>query len=319
MSATSDKLTLEQVEDLARRYNTWGKWGRDDELGALNYIGGEAVAAAAGLVRRGKVISCAMRYDQSGPQKGHLGRTNPMHYMLQDGGDVTLGAQDHLARLRYADDAIAMPLQAGTHWDAFSHIFYEGKMYNGFGLENVTSSGARRGALETMQEKMVGRGVLLDFPRHRGVDWLEPGDGIDDKDLEECAAAQDVTIRRGDILLIRTGQLRQCREHGWGDYTGGDAPGLALASSHFICGHEVAAIATDTWGCEVRPNETDAIYQPLHVVLLVNAGVLFGEMFDLEALADDCATDGVYEFLFVAAPVPFTGAVGGPLNPIAMK
>jgi len=319
MPAVTEKLTLEEVEALARRYNTWGKWGADDELGALNYIDAEAVAAAAALVRRGSVISCAMPYDQTGPQKGDFGRTNPIHYMVQDGGDVAVGAQDHLARLRYADDAIAMPLQCATHWDAFSHIFYEGKMYNGFGIENVTSSGARRGALETMREKMVGRGVLLDFPRHRGVDWLEPGEGIDDADLEACAAAQGVEIRRGDILLIRTGQLKQSREQGWGEYTGGDAPGLALASAHFICGREIAAFATDTWGGEVRPNETDAIFQPLHIVLLVNAGVPFGEMFDLERLADDCAADGVYEFLLVAAPLPFTGAVGGPLNPIAMK
>ena len=319
MPAATTKWTLEEVEALARRYNTWGRWGPEDELGALNYIDPEAVAAAAALARQGKIISCAMPYDQSGPQKGDFGRTNPIHYMVQDGGDVAVGAQDHLARIRYADDAIAMPLQSATHWDAFSHIFYEGRMYNGFGIENVTSAGARRGALETLREKLVGRGVLLDFPRHRGVDWLEPGEGITDRDLEECASAQGVEIRRGDILLIRTGQLRQRREHGWGDYTGGDAPGLALASAHFICGREIAAFATDTWGCEVRPNETDAIFQPLHVVLLVNAGVLFGEMFDLEALADDCAGDGVYEFLLVAAPLPFTGAVGGPLNPIAMK
>jgi kynurenine formamidase len=319
MPAATTKWTLEEVEALARRYNTWGRWGPEDELGALNYIDPEAVAGAAALARHGKIISCAMPYDQTGPQKGDFGRTNPIHYMVQDGGDVALGAQDHLARLRYADDAIAMPLQSATHWDAFSHIFYAGRMYNGFGIENVTSAGARRGALETLREKLVGRGVLLDFPRHRGIDWLEPGEGISDRDLEECASAQGVEVRRGDILLIRTGQLRQCREHGWGDYTGGDAPGLALASAHFICGREIAAFATDTWGGEVRPNETDAIFQPLHVVLLVNAGVLFGEMFDLEALADDCVGDGVYEFLLVAAPLPFTGAVGGPLNPIAIK
>ena len=319
MPASPTKLELEEVEALARACNRWGRWGADDELGALNFVDAGAIAAAARLVRHGRAISCAMPYDQTGPQKGDLGRTNPVHYMVQDGGDIALGAQDHLAGLRYADDAVTMPLQSGTHWDAFSHIFYDGKMYNGFGVESVTSGGAVRGALETMRDRMIGRGVLLDFPRFRGVDWLEPGEGIDGDDLAACAAAQGVELRRGDLLLIRTGQLRQCREHGWGEYTGGDAPGLALASAPFLCEREIAAVATDTWGCEVRPNETDAIYQPLHVVLLVNAGVLFGEMFDLEELARDCAEDGVHEFLFVAAPLPFTGAVGGPLNPIAIK
>jgi kynurenine formamidase len=319
MPASATKLGLEEVEALARECNRWGRWGPADELGALNFIDAEAIAAAAALVRRGRAISCAMPYDATGPQKGDLGRSNPVHYMVQDGGDIALGAQDHLAGLRYADDAVTMPLQSGTHWDAFSHIFYEGRMYNGFGVESVTSAGAVRGALETMRDQMIGRGVLLDFPRLRGVDWLEAGEGIDGDDLAACAAAQGVEIRRGDILLIRTGQLRQAREQGWGEYTGGDAPGLALGSARFICEHEVAAFATDTWGGEVRPNETDALYQPLHIVLLVNAGVLFGEMFDLEELARDCAEDGVHEFLLVAAPLPFTGAVGGPLNPIAIK
>lgn len=319
MPASATKLRLEEVEALARECNRWGRWGPDDELGAMNFIDAEAIAAAAGLVRRGRAISCAMPYDASGPQTGALGRTNPVHYMVQDGGDIALGAQDHLAGLRYADDAVTMPLQSGTHWDAFSHIFYEGRMYNGFGVDSVTSAGAVRGALETMREQMVGRGVLLDFPRFREVEWLEPGEGIDGDDLAACAAAQGVEIRRGDILLIRTGQLRQARSQGWGEYTGGDAPGLALGSARFICEREVAGFATDTWGGEVRPNETDALYQPLHIVLLVNAGVLFGEMFDLEELARECADDGVHEFLLVAAPLPFTGAVGGPLNPIALK
>lgn len=319
MPASPTKLSLEDVEALAGECRRWGRWGSEDELGAMNFIDAASIVGAARLVRRGRVISCALPYDQTGPQKGDLGRTNPVHYMVQDGGDIALGAQDHLAGLRYTDDAVTMPLQCGTHWDAFSHIFYNGSMYNGFGLESVTSGGASRGALETMREQLIGRGVLLDFPRFRGVEWLAPGEGIDGDDLAACAAAQNVEIRPGDILLIRTGQLRQAREHGWREYTGGDAPGLALGSARFICERGVAAFATDTWGGEVRPNETDALYQPLHIVLLVNAGVLFGEMFDLDELARDCAEDSVFEFLFVAPPLPFTGAVGGPLNPIAIK
>ena len=94
---------------------------------------------------------------------------------------------------------------------------------------------------------------------------------------------------------------------------------MALSSAEWLHDHQVAAVATDTWGCEVRPNETDAIYQPLHVVFIVNMGMPIGEIFDMEGLAVDCAADGVYEFLFVASPLAFTGAVGGPLNPIAIK
>ncbi|WGY00325.1 cyclase family protein [Nocardioides sp. QY071] len=313
------RLSKEQVDALAQEHRRWGRWGEDDELGAMNFIEPATVRHAACLVRLGQVISCAMPYDATGPQTGYLGRFNPMHFMTQDGGDVELGAQDHLPGLRFADDVISMPLQSGTHWDAFSHIFYDGKMYNGFGLEHVTSAGARKGALETMREQLTGRGVLLDFPRFKGVDWLQPGDAIHGDDLLACAAAQGVTLGRGDILLIRTGHLRMCRAEGWGDYAGGDAPGLSLDTADVIVDAEIAAIASDTWGVEVRPNETEAVMQPLHVVLLVSAGVIFGEMFDLEKLADACAEDGVYEFLLVAPPVPFTGAVGGPLNPIAIR
>ncbi len=307
------------MDALSAEHRRWGFWGSDDELGAMNFIDGEAVKHAASLVRRGEVISCAMPYDLTGPQTGYLGRFNPMHFMTQDGGDIQLGAQEHLPGLRFADDVISMPLQSGTHWDAFSHIFYDGAMYNGFGLEHVTSSGASRGALETMQERLTGRGVLLDFPRFKGVQWLEPGHAINGNDLIACAEAQGVTIGRGDILLIRTGHLAMCRAEGWGDYAGGDSPGLSLDTARVVVEREVAAVASDTWGVEVRPNETDEVMQPLHVVLLVNAGVVFGEMFDLERLAAACASDGVYEFLLAAAPLPFTGAVGGPLNPIAIR
>jgi kynurenine formamidase len=313
------RLSRDEVDALAAKHRRWGHWGAEDELGAMNFIDADAIKHAVSLVRRGQVVSCAMPYDLTGPQTGYLGRFNPMHYMTQDGGDIELGAQDHLPGLRFADDVVSMPLQSGTHWDAFSHIFYDGTMYNGFGLEHVTSSGASKGALETMQERLTGRGVLLDIPRFKGVDWLQPGDAIHGDDLLACAEAEGVTIGRGDILLVRTGHLSMCRAQGWGDYAGGDSPGLSLDTSGVIVDLEVAAIASDTWGVEVRPNETEDVMQPLHVVLLVSAGVVFGEMFDLERLAEACVDDSVYEFLFIAPPLPFTGAVGGPLNPIAIR
>ncbi len=313
-------VTLDDVHALCDRYRNWGKWGADDQLGTVNYIDEACVQYAASLVQTGKAISCALPFDQEGPQNGGFGRVNPLHFMLQDGGDVAHNHQDHLARLRYTDDAIYMPLQCGTQWDALAHIFYDGKMYNGYGPEHVSSSGAKRNSIEVLADRVVGRGILLDIPRFRGVDWLQPGDAIHDHELAACAAAQGIEPRRGDIVLVRTGHIKMCKTQGsWGTYAAGDAPGLALSSSHWLCGNEVAAVATDTWGMEVRPNETEEIFQPVHVVLLVSAGMLIGEIFDLEALADDCAADGRYEFMFVGPPLPFTGAVGSPLNPMAIK
>ncbi len=315
-----ESMTIETVRALARKYRNWGRWGATDELGTVNFITAAKVKAAAGLVRQGKVISLAIPFDANGPQTGFGGRINPLHYMLQDGGDVASGAQDFLPGLRYCDDAISMPLQCATQWDALSHIYFDGKMYNDRGPEQVTSSGARANAITALKDKIVTRGVLLDIPRLKSKPWLEPGEAIHPTDLDAAAAAAKVAIASGDIVLVRTGQMRQVRERGsWGDYCGGPAPGLSLTCAEWLATHEIAGYATDTWGTEVIPNETPDVFQPLHCVAIVNMGMLVGEIFTLEALADDCAADGVYEFLFVAPPLPITGAVGSPINPQAIK
>lgn len=129
-----------------------------------------------------------------------------------------------------------------------------------------------------------------------------------------------MTIGSGDVVLIRSGQMAMCRARSsWGDYSGGDAPGLTVACGPWLHAKQVAAMATDTWGTEVRPNETPDAFQPLHLVMIRDMGLLVGEIFYLDELAEDCARDGVYEFLFVAPPIPFTGAVGSPVNPYAVK
>jgi kynurenine formamidase len=316
----SQKPDIETVRELALRFRNWGRWGADDELGTLNYITPEKIVAAAGLVRQGKVLSLAIPFDANGPQTGFGGRTNPLHYMLQDGGDVASGAQDFVPGLRWCDDVVTMPLQCATQWDALAHIYFDGKMYNDRGTELVNSSGALANSIDKARDKIVSRGVLLDIPRHRGKDWLEPGEAIYPDDLDGAAERAGVVVERGDIVLIRTGQIAQVRSEGsWGSYSGGPAPGLSLTVAEWLATHEVAGYATDTWGTEVIPNETTDVFQPLHCVVIVNMGMLVGEIFDLEALADDCAEDGVYEFMFVAPPLPITGAVGSPINPQAIK
>lgn len=310
---------LALVNELAAKYRNWGRWGDDDQVGALNFITPDHVVRAAGLVRRGAVFSLALPLDDTGPQTGAYGRINPLHTMLQDGGDILSGAQDHMLN-RYTDDAIYMPLQCSTQWDALAHIFHDGEMYNGHGPQNVTSQGARLNDITNQKDKIVGRGVLLDMPRFKDVPWLDEGYAIQAEELEACCAMQGVDVGEGDIVLVRTGAIAQVRDRGsWGTYAAGPAPGLGVSSANFFAFRNCAAVATDTWGLEPQPNETTDIYQPLHSILLVNAGMLIGEMFDLEALAEDCAQDRVYEFMLVAAPLTVTGAVGSPLNPQAIK
>jgi kynurenine formamidase len=317
---------IEEVRELARRCSNWGRWGAHDQLGTLNHIRAEDVVAASALVRTGRVFSLAIPVDEHGPQSGGFGRFNPIHLMIRDGNAAATGTvvRDFYGGrdrwIRGTDDLLILPLQSGTQWDALSHIVFDGHIYNGYDATDVGSKGAIRNDIAQARDRIVGRGVLLDLPRSTGRPWLEPGEPIHAADLEACARAQDVKVGRGDIVLIRTGQMAQVRADGaWGAYAGGPAPGLALDAAPWILDRELAAIATDTWGAEVLPNETPDVFQPLHIILIVHMGLLVGEIFDLETLADDCAADGRYEFLFSAPPLPITGGVGSPVNPLAIK
>ncbi len=311
---------LNAVKEWSRQCSNWGKWGPNDELGTLNYVTPEMVRNAARLVKDGKIISLALPLDSEGPQNGKFNRFNPIHLMLTSGADAAAGTQDFIPTIRYSDDMIIMPLQCATQWDSLAHIFYDGKMYNGYDMKLVTGAGAKKNSVMNFKDKAVGRGVLLDIPAYKGRKWLEPGEPIFIEDLDGCAAKEGVKIGTGDFLLIRTGQIAQVRaQKSWGEYPGGDAPGLSVTVGPWVHQKQIAAFATDTWGTEVRPNETPEVFQPLHMILLVYGGLLIGEIFDLEVLAADCARDGRYEFMFVAPPLTITGAVGSPINPQAIK
>jgi len=317
----TEKLDAKIVREWGQRYSNWGRWGKDDQRGTLNFATPERVLAACQLPRSGRVVSCALNFDQHGPQTGFAGRHNPIHVMLADGCDALAGAQDFLpGGFRYADDAVTMPLQCGTQWDALAHVFYDGRMYNDRDIKWVASGGAVVNGIEHMKHGVVARGVLLDLPRWKRVPWLEDGTPILPEDLDGCAEAQGVTIDPGDAVLVRTGHMTRCLEQkSWQGYCGGPAPGLSLHCARWLYEREVAAVATDTWGVEVIPNETPDCFQPLHMVAIRDMGCLFGEIFHLDALAAACAEDGRYAFLFVAPPLPITGAVGSPINPLAIK
>ena len=121
-------------------------------------------------------------------------------------------------------------------------------------------------------------------------------------------------------MIVRTGHMEQRLDaEEWGGYAGGDAPGLAFDTAEWIYNKEIAAICTDTWGCEVRPNETKDAQQPWHWVVIPMIGITMGEIFYLRDLAKDCDEDKVYEFFFCAPPLPITKAVGSPINPMAIK
>ncbi len=162
--------------------------------------------------------------------------------------------------LRYADDAINMPCQASTQWDALAHIFIDDRMYNGFDANLVDVKGAKKLGIENVRDKMVGRGVLLDVARFKGVESLDDGYAITNKDLDTPPAAQGVEIRKGRLRDrgARGHQERCPREEGLDRLCRRRGSGPCLRDLLRIREKTIiAAICADTWGCEVRPNETD--------------------------------------------------------------
>src|ERR1700694_3071746 len=153
-----------EIKRVAARVSNWGRWGDEDELGTINLLTPDRIAGAARSVRKGKVFALAIPFDGSGPQMGEVaGRFNPVHSMLATGTDA-LSKPHGPNGFGYADDMITMPLQCATQWDGLSHVFHEGRMYNGFGADLVSSGGATRNGIEKMTGRLVGRGVLLDVP-----------------------------------------------------------------------------------------------------------------------------------------------------------
>ena len=309
------------IEKAAAELSNWGRWGADDQIGTLNNVTPQDVVAAAGLVRRGKVFSLGLSLKEPIQSGLFGGRWNPIHTMLATGTDAAAGVQDGPgAYLRYADDSINMPCQASTQWDALCHIFHGDKMYNGYDAALVDARGAKKLGIENVRDRMAGRGVLLDVARWKGVASLDDGYAITNDDLDGCAAAQGVEVRKGDFVLVRTGHQERClARKDWAGYAGGDAPGLAFETCYWLRRTDIAAICTDTWGCEVRPNETNEAYQPWHWVVIPAIGISMGEIFYLKELAEDCDADKVYEFFFCAPPLHLPGGAGSPINPQAIK
>ena len=209
------------IAEASEKLKNWGRWGKDDQIGTLNHIQPEDIVKAAALIQTGKVFALGIPLDRKGPQTGLFGgRWNPIHTMLATGTDAVAGRQDKFPNIRYADDAINMPVQCATHWDSLGHIFYEEKMYNGHDARLVDCNGLGKLGIEHSRSKMVGRGVLLDIARFKNVDHLPDGYGIANDELDACARAQNVAVGRGDFVIVRTGQLEKCLKDGLGHLRG---------------------------------------------------------------------------------------------------
>lgn len=302
-----------EFHEIAKRVNNWGRWGAADEIGTLNLITGAVVRAAAATVTTGRRVPLALPLRQDGVQTGMIpGRVNPLHTMVAVNWEMF--GPDTIAT---SDDTVTMGLQAGTHWDALPHVSHSGKIYNGRPAASITTHG--RAAFSGMEKAgpVVSRGVLLDVARARGSERLDGGHVVTPEDLDAAQELAGVTVRAGDIVLVRTGQIQQ--------YLAGDreayafpSPGLSIRTPEWFHARDVAAVANDTLTFEAFPPEFENLWLPVHALDLVEMGMLQGQNWNLEELSQACAEEKRYAFLLSATPEPFTGGTGAPVAPVAI-
>ena len=310
-----------QFLEISSQVRNWGRWGPDDQLGTLNLITPEVVLAARDCIRHGRTIPLAVGLQHDGIQVGFVpGRDNPTMtlHAINEGMDPDGGPDS----FHTSDDHVSFGLQAGTHWDGLCHVSYSGMVYNGYDASGITADeGATQCGIEHLQS-VCTRGVLLDVARAKGVDLLECPYAITADDLDAAAEIGGVEVRSGDIVLVRTGRMSLYHSGGGmayclGPSQDGSNAGLSLSTVPWLHAHDVAAVANDTLAFEVYPSEVDTL--AVHMLHLVDMGLTQGQNWDLEALSEDCAADGVYEFFLAATPEPFKGAVGGLVAPVAIK
>jgi len=289
----------------------WGRWGDDDERGALNLITPDAVLAGLRTAKTGKVYSLGIPIGRHAtPDLGGI-RPYPERLTMSASADAPMYEQFGAAPgVGANEDLVFIPSHAGTHMDALCHVFADGVIWNGHRAESFTPAGGASRCGVERTGTIAGRVVLLDVAGHQGVDMLAPGQKITSADLEATRAAQGVEVRSGDILLFRTGWLQQ-RLAG-APVTGAEA-GLGLDACAFIRDHDVAVVGADNAAIESIPFD-DNIFLAVHIELLVKLGVTLVEHLWLA----DMAADRCFEGFFALGALPVTGATGSPVNPVVI-
>lgn len=319
---TPKVTTLHEL--LADAPKNWGRWGADDEVGSLNYLTSQEVLRGVQSVKQGKVITLGMAIGSKGGDPVWPGRTPAQRFMTQDKSHYTSGKLAPVAGgLEYADDFAVMFLQGSTQYDALGHTWYDDKLWNGYDANTTAGGMAKDSVFVIAQRGVVGRGILLDIARARGVDALEKGEEIHLPDLLDAAKRQGITIEKHDILILRTGFLNRFFTEGSAKFYEGtfNEPGLSYTKElvQWFQDMEIPALCTDTIANETTVHKETGIALPLHAALMRNLGVALNEICDLEELGQSCAEDKQYTFLYTAAPIKFKNATGAPVNPVIIK
>jgi kynurenine formamidase len=298
-------LTRQDFEQWMKDLSNWGRWGKEDEMGAVNLITAAKRKQAAGLVKEGASYSLARDAEKEKADD------NPVpfeHKMLRTGINnpgTSSGDMFTISHHGYAH----------THMDSLCHFFYQGKMYNGFAQETVTQKGAEHLSIRNFKNGIVTRGILMDMARLKGVDYLEPGSPIYPEDLEAWEKKARVRAGPGDVVFIRTGRWALRAAKGPWPASKSSA-GLHMSCAKWLKSRDVAILGSDA-ASDVMPSGVEGITQPIHTLVLVAMGMPIFDNCDLELLSKEAARRQRWEFLLTAAPLAVPGATGSALNPVA--
>ncbi len=301
-----EPMSTAEYNALKQATTNWGRWGEDDELGTLNLITPAQRAAGAALVKEGITVSLALDLNKVRDELN----ANPLEHELRVG---ELGVQ------QFAMDKFSIDYHGftHTHMDGLPHVASNDSFYNGVPFSTAKPAGAERlGIHHAGLNGIFTRGVLVDMPRHLGVDYLEPGTAITASDIESWEAANGVTIASGDVLLIRTGRWVNVAQHGQWNFQE-LAAGAHASLAAWLKARDVAVLGSDGVN-DVMPSAVEGLFNPLHELLIVNLGMPLLDNLDLEALADVAKRTNRTTFLFVAAPLRIPGGTGSPVNPLAV-
>jgi len=298
-----DKVTLDRwMQELSN----WGRWGKDDQIGTVNLITTAKRKSAAALVKEGYAVSLSSNADTA----KSADNTFPFgHEMIGGGTDPNPMFGMDIYTIRYHGLTL-------THLDALSHMFYKGKMYNGYSQEQVNRQGAQQLAVTAFKNGLFSRGILMDIPRLKGVKYLELSTPVYPADLDAWEKIAGIKVGSGDIVFIRTGRWSRRAEKGpWN--TEEAAAGMHVTCARWFRQRDVAIVGSDTHG-ELMPSPVPGVPFPMHQLLLIAMGTPMFDNCDLDALSEAAASRRRWEFLLTAAPLAVPKGTGSPLNPIAV-
>ena len=314
--STGNIPTEDDVLGYIPTISNWGRWGADDELGTMNNIGPDQIKYATSLVKEGISVSCARTITT---ERAPDVVAPVLHYMTGSGESSMDTDTNEFVHQQSSGDFIGMAFHGHwiTHIDSLSHMFWNGKMYNNRPASMVTTrEGATKESIEVLKNGVIGRGVLLDVARSRGVDWMKPGEYILPEELDKIAHEQNIELQQGDILLIRTGHYKRRTEEGPRSPEDG-YPGLQAACIPWIRTKNIAALGGDTVS-DSYPSGYPKIRLPIHQIALPYMGLWLIDNCNLEELSQACHRLNRWEFLFTLCPLRIKFGTGSPVNPIAI-